>query len=157
MLVSLGNLILNILDLRKPAWNVLILYQYKLRQHVYRLFYDSSFMKWQKARDSHEDATCSLNVRLCQSCTTKQSHRLWVIPKLSIISWNPVRRTCGSGIYNPALVTSCEWYEWGVSPCVITWHTWQQSQRSATPQKAKSFVLPSTAHVSLKSLAEFII
>lgn len=29
----------------------------------------------------------------------------WVIPKLSIISWNPVRRTCGGGIFNPELVT----------------------------------------------------
>lgn len=35
----------------------------------------------------------------------QSSATAWVIPKLSIISWNSVRATCGGGIFNPEPVT----------------------------------------------------
>lgn len=49
-----------------------------------------------------QTTSCLSDTRL----STKQRYRLWVISKLSILSWNPVRRTCGGGIYNSAPVTT---------------------------------------------------
>lgn len=108
--IILSYLIPNNLRTRKEPRMALIMNhimaKYYWWENVYGSFSDKRVLKWQKVRDSHRDATSILNVRLCQACTTKQSYRHWVIPKLSLISWNPVRRTCGSGIYNPASVNS---------------------------------------------------
>lgn len=81
-------------------------------------------LTWQKVCDSQRHKTPQMCD--CQECTTKQSYRLWVISKLSIISWNPVRRTCAGGIYNPTLVTSDgEWYhftQWEVRRALMSRH-----------------------------------